>query len=110
MAESVVRSAIEKDYQRFQNEFYELLRIRSISPVTGFEKEVLACAQKMAGFMNAAGIHARVYETEGNPIVYGETDQKPGRPTILIYGHYDVQPEGDLSQWDSDPYIMVPRK
>lgn len=99
------QSYINANYQRFQDELFALLRIPSVSPVPGFESEVQACAEAFAGQMNAVGIRARVYQTAGNPIVYGETEQIPGRPTILIYGHYDVQPAGDRSLWESDPYI-----
>ena len=95
---------IDDNYQQFQDELFELLRLPSISPVPGFEKEVQACAAAFAEKMNAVGISAKVYQTEGNPIVYGETEQKEGLPTVLIYGHYDVQPEGNLDNWNSAPY------
>ena len=98
------RSYIEANYQRFQEELFELLHIPSVSPVAGFEDAVQACAASFAQHMNAVGIRAKVYPTAGNPIVYGETEQIPGRPTVLIYGHYDVQPAGDLTLWESDPY------
>jgi len=98
------KSYIDANYGRFQDELYELLRIPSVSPVPGFEKDIQACATAFADKMNDVGIRARVYQTAGNPIVYGETEQIAGRPTILIYGHYDVQPAGDLSLWQSDPY------
>jgi len=97
-------SYIDRNYQRFEDELFDLLRIKSISPVAGFEHDIQKCAEAFAKTMNEAGIAARVYQTEGNPIVYGETEQREGRPTVLIYGHYDVQPEGDLALWDSPPY------
>lgn len=104
MTNTSVRDVIEQAYLRFQEEFFTLLRIPSISPVPGYEADVMHCAQQFAHYMNEVGIQTKVYETEGNPIVFGQTEQKPGRPTILIYGHYDVQPEGDVSLWDSNPY------
>ena len=101
---SSFQSYINANYARFQDELYELLRIPSVSPVAGFQKDIQACAEAFACQMNTVGIRAKVYQTAGNPIVYGETEQIPGRPTILIYGHYDVQPAGDLGLWESDPY------
>lgn len=101
---SSFKSFINENYERFQDELFELLRIPSVSPVPGFDKDIRACAEAFAKQMNAVGIRAKVYSTAGNPIVYGETEQLPERPTILIYGHYDVQPEGELSLWDSAPY------
>lgn len=81
-----------------------LLRMKSISPVPGFESEVDRCAQAFADLMESSGIQSTVYQTDGNPIVFGQTPEQPGCRTILIYGHYDVQPEGDLQTWNSDPY------
>ena len=95
---------LDQHYSRFQDELFSLLRVPSISPVEGFKKDVQECAALFADYMNAAGIKAEVWQTDGNPIVYGETEQIEGRPTVLVYGHYDVQPEGDLQNWNSDPY------
>lgn len=106
---SEFRSYIDANYETFEKELFELLRIPSVSPVSGFEKEVAQCAEVFAARMNELGIAAKVCPTAGNPVIYGETEQIPGRPTVLIYGHYDVQPEGDLANWDSDPYEPVVR-
>src|SRR5690606_34085057 len=51
-----------------------------------------------------AGIKAEIIETSGHPVVIAEGEQRPGRPTVLIYGHYDVQPEGDLKLWHTGPF------
>jgi len=99
-----IESFVEKNYERYEEELFELLRIPSISPVPGFEKDILECAEAFSKLMNSAGIKTKVYQTNGNPIVYGETEYKEGRTTILFYGHYDVQPEGDVGLWDSPPY------
>ncbi len=99
-----MKKYIDDNYLRFQDELYSLLRIPSISPVSGYESEVFRCACAFAEMMNQTGIQTRIFNTSGNPIVYGETKQQPDKPTILIYGHYDVQPEGDKNLWISAPY------
>lgn len=93
----------------YVDELTPLLRMKSISPVPGYEAEVQECAQAFACLMENAGITSTVYQTDGNPIVFGQTPEQPGCRTILIYGHYDVQPEGDPGIWQSDPYEPVIR-
>ena len=95
---------IEESQSQYVQELTELCRFKSISPVPGYEKEIRACAEAFAALMRSAGMESTVFETAGNPIVFGQTPVQPGCRTVLIYGHYDVQPEGDLSKWDSDPY------
>lgn len=93
----------------FLDGLFELVRIPSVSPLPGYEENIQACAEKFSQLMEACGLKTAIYPTAHNPVVYGEGPQVPGRPTILIYGHYDVQPEGDLSEWHSDPYEPVIR-
>ena len=95
---------ILSNQKRYLDELFPLLRCKSIGPFPQYKKEIIECASMMAQCMENAGLKADLFETEGNPIVYGESLQRNGLPTILFYGHYDVQPEGDLSKWVSDPY------
>ncbi len=102
---------IEAHKQRFLDELLELLRIPSISADPAYAAEVKRCAEKVADFLRAAGAdNVEVIPTKGHPIVYGEKIIDPARPTVLIYGHYDVQPPDPLELWDSPPFEPVIRK
>lgn len=95
---------ILSNQKRYLAELFPLLQCKSISPLPQYKNDLLTCANMMKALMENIGLKASVFETDGNPIVFGETLQRKGLPTILFYGHYDVQPEGDLSKWESDPY------
>jgi acetylornithine deacetylase/succinyl-diaminopimelate desuccinylase-like protein len=82
----------------------DLCRIPSISTRPECKKDVAAAAQWVCDLCNRIGLKARVHPTEGHPIVYAEHCQVPGAPTFLVYGHFDVQPEGDLNLWDAGPF------
>ncbi|MBV7441698.1 dipeptidase [Weeksellaceae bacterium TAE3-ERU29] len=99
---------IQDNKQRFLDELFELLRIPSISADSAYKKDILATADKTAEFLKAAGVeNVEVCKTEGNPIVYGEKIINPDLPTVLVYGHYDVQPPDPLDLWDSEPFEPV---
>ena len=83
-------------------ELSELLRIPSISNDPARRGDLRAAAEWVAGRLAWAG--GRVVETDGHPVVLGEWLGAPGAPTILVYGHYDVQPPGDEAEWDSPPF------
>ncbi|MBU3745572.1 MAG: M20 family dipeptidase, partial [Sediminibacterium sp.] len=99
-----------KDYQaahqeRFLQELLELLRIPSISARSENKESMLACAELVKKRLLEAGADsATIYPTEGHPIVYGEKIIDPSKPTILVYGHYDVQPADPLELWKSGPF------
>ena len=95
---------IDSNQSGFLDELYGLVRIPSISLIPGFEQPMRECAEAFSAILNRIGVKSSIYQTKGNPVVYGETEQKPGYPTILIYGHYDVQPPGDESEWMSAPF------
>ena len=91
--------------ERFLNELLELLRIPSVSARTENKADMLACAQLVQQRLTEAGADTvHIYETEGHPIVYGEKIIDPAKPTILVYGHYDVQPADPLDLWKSGPF------
>ena len=87
-----------KDYQqknkvRFLNELLELLRIPSISARSENKPDMQKCAEAVKQRLLEAGADkAEVFQTQGHPIVYGEKIIDPKKPTVLVYGHYDVQP------------------
>jgi acetylornithine deacetylase/succinyl-diaminopimelate desuccinylase-like protein len=91
--------------ERFLNELLELLRIPSVSARTENKADMLACAKLVQQRLEEAGADTvSIYETAGHPIVYGEKIIDPAKPTILVYGHYDVQPADPLDLWKSGPF------
>ncbi len=102
-----------KDYQqqhqdRFLNELLDLLRIPSISADSQYKGDVARCADAVkASLLQAGCTHAEICPTDGHPIVYGEIIIDPAKPTVLVYGHYDVQPADPLDLWHSGPFEPV---
>lgn len=96
------RAASQRD--RYVAELLEFLRIPSISADSRRRDEMNRCAEFVAAKLTAAGVAARIFPTDGHPIVYGELLAAPGRPTVLVYGHYDVQPPEPLDLWKSPPF------
>lgn len=102
-----------KEYQsenkeRFLDELLELLRIPSVSADSKYKADVARCAEAVKEHMLKAGCDkAEVCATAGHPIVYGEKIVDASLPTVLVYGHYDVQPADPLNLWDSGPFEPV---
>jgi acetylornithine deacetylase/succinyl-diaminopimelate desuccinylase-like protein len=95
----------EKNNARFLEELLNLLRIPSVSAKSEHNDDMQACAKAVAKSLTDAGAQvATIYETEGHPIVYGEIIIDPSFPTVLVYGHYDVQPADPLELWNSGPF------
>lgn len=102
-----VLQRIESEQEGYLDELKEYLRIPSISTDPEYREEVLRCADFVVDRMKDAGLEARRIEPGGNggyPLVYGEWTGAPGKPTILFYGHYDVQPADPLELWDNPPF------
>jgi len=90
---------------RFVGELLELLRIPSISSLPDHKPHVRSAAEWIAARMNQAGIESvRIMPTGGHPVVYGDWLHAPGKPTVLIYGHFDVQPVDPLELWENHPF------
>jgi acetylornithine deacetylase/succinyl-diaminopimelate desuccinylase-like protein len=102
-----------KDYQqqhkdRFLNELLELLRIPSVSARSEHKDDMTHCANVVKQRLQEAGATTvDIYPTPGHPIVYGEKIIDPSKPTVLVYGHYDVQPADPLELWNSGPFEPV---
>lgn len=102
-----------KDYQaqhkdRFLNELLELLRIPSVSADSRHNEDTKRCAEAVKQRLVDAGAEkVEVCPTAGHPIVYGEKIIDPSLPTVLVYGHYDVQPPDPLDLWTSPPFEPV---
>lgn len=100
-----MRQYIENNKERFFEELFELLRIPSISSSSEHKQDMYRCAEKLTELLKAAGADkAQVYETTGHPVVFGEKIIDPAKPTVLIYGHYDVQPVDPIELWKSAPF------
>jgi acetylornithine deacetylase/succinyl-diaminopimelate desuccinylase-like protein len=96
---------IEQNKQRFLDELFAFLRIPSISTSPDHKGDVAAAAQFVAQQLSAAGLeHVEVIPTGRHPLVYGDWLHAPGKPTVLCYGHYDVQPPDPLELWHSAPF------
>ena len=98
----------EKNKDRFLEELLALLRIPSVSARTENKNDMLTCAEAVKkSLLDAGATTATIYPTEGHPIVYGEKIIDPALPTVLVYGHYDVQPADPLELWNSGPFDPV---
>ncbi len=96
---------ISENKQRYVDELFELLKIASISADPAYKDEVLKCAEVCAEHLRNAGADAvEVCKTEGYPIVFGEKILDQNLPTVLVYGHYDVQPPDPLDLWKKPPF------
>ncbi len=110
MDRSTINTYIDKNRQRFLDELFELLRIPSISADISCKGDIRKAAETVRDRLLEAGVSsAEVHDTAGNPIVYGERIIEEGKPTILVYGHYDVQPADPLELWHTPPFEPVIR-
>ena len=82
----------------------ELLRIPSVSAVADRAPDIRRAAEWVAGRLRRLGLATELIETEGHPLVYAESPPVPGAPTVLVYGHYDVQPVDPLDEWLTPPF------
>ncbi len=100
----------ENNYERFIEELKEYIRIPSISTLPENKGDMMQCAKFVEKKLQDAGIEkTKIYETAGHPIVFGEWMNAPGKPTVLVYGHYDVQPVDPIELWSSPPFEPVIR-
>ncbi len=96
---------IQVNRERYLDELKALLAIPSISALPEHAGDVRRCAEWCGDEMRRVGLeNVRLFETPGNPVVYGDWLGAPGAPTVLFYGHYDVQPVDPLHLWDSPPF------
>ena len=99
---------IQENKERFYEELFSLLRIPSISAKPEHKPDMLRCAERLKELILEAGADkAGVYPTAGNPVVYAEKILDPTYKTVLVYGHYDVQPPEPLEKWRTDPFEPV---
>lgn len=105
-----INTYIKQNSDRFLEELFALLRIPSVSADSKFTEDTRRAAEFVRDRIKEAGADlAEIFETPGHPIVYGEKIVDPSLPTVLIYGHYDVQPADPYELWDSPPFEPVIR-
>lgn len=106
-----LKQYIASNSERFLEELVDLLKIPSVSADPAYKNEVFKAADFVKNSLEAAGVdQAEICPTAGYPIVYGEKIIDPDAPTVLVYGHYDVQPADPLELWDSPPFEPVIKK
>jgi acetylornithine deacetylase/succinyl-diaminopimelate desuccinylase-like protein len=100
-----IKEYVEQNKQRFLDELFELLRFPSVSADPKYKPDVLKTADYVAQKLRDAGAEkVEVCDTAGYPIVYGEKIIDPAKPSVLVYGHYDVQPPDPLELWKTPPF------
>ena len=106
-----IQSYIKDNKERFLNELIDLLKIPSVSADSAYKKDVLLTADFVLESLKRAGCdNVEMCETPGYPIIYGEKIIDKNLPTILVYGHYDVQPADPIDLWTSPPFEPVIKK
>ncbi|HIO66834.1 MAG TPA: dipeptidase [Flavobacteriales bacterium] len=105
---SEVLEYVEQNKDRFLEELMELLRIPSVSADPKYKNDVNRAAEYISEKLQSAGAdNVEICSTAGHPIVYGEKLLDPSLPTVLVYGHYDVQPADPIDLWNSPPFEPV---
>jgi acetylornithine deacetylase/succinyl-diaminopimelate desuccinylase-like protein len=95
---------LRKNDSRIHDELFDFLRIPSVSAKSEHNGDTKRAAEWVKSSLDQIGVPAKIYPTAGHPIVVGEWRKAPGAPTVLIYGHYDVQPAEPLELWTSPPF------
>lgn len=98
-------SFVDSNKDRYLSELKDFLAIPSVSSQKNHAPDMRRCAQWVADHMRTVGMqNIQIFETKGHPVVYSEWTGAPGKPTVLFYGHYDVQPVDPLNLWTSPPF------
>jgi acetylornithine deacetylase/succinyl-diaminopimelate desuccinylase-like protein len=106
-----INNYIQQNKERFINELIELLKIPSVSADSAYSQDVIDTSEAVKRSLEKAGCDkVEICETDGYPIVYGEKIIDPNLPTVLVYGHYDVQPPDPMELWTSPPFEPVIKK
>jgi acetylornithine deacetylase/succinyl-diaminopimelate desuccinylase-like protein len=90
--------------KRFVAEWKEFLSFRSISADPTYREECISCANWLSGHLQGVGFQTEVWPSESLPLVYGVLPGNPKKPSVIFYGHYDVQPVDPLNLWTSPPF------
>src|SRR5881296_1445425 len=90
--------------ENYLEEYYSFLRFPSVSTDDRYKQKLEECAQWLEEKLTSIGLETQLVPTRGHPIVWARNKHQPGRRTVLIYGHYDVQPPDPLDLWNSPPF------
>jgi acetylornithine deacetylase/succinyl-diaminopimelate desuccinylase-like protein len=111
MEKSDITSYLDQNKDRLLNELIDLLKIPSISADSKYKADVMKTAEAVKQRLIEAGADkVELSPTKGNPVIYGEKIIDPKKPTVIVYGHYDVQPADPIELWDSPPFEPVIKK
>jgi acetylornithine deacetylase/succinyl-diaminopimelate desuccinylase-like protein len=111
MERKVIETYVNSNKDRFLNELLDLLKIPSISAKPEHKSDMEKTAEAVKQRLIEAGADkVEICETKGHPVVYGEKMIDPAKPTVIVYGHYDVQPAEPLDLWDSPPFEPIIKK
>ena len=91
----------------YLEDYYTFLRFPSISTDDAYSEKLAECAHWLVEKLNGIGLEAQLVSTPGHPVVWAKNKHQPGRTTVMLYGHYDVQPPDPLELWDSPPFTPV---
>ncbi|HRP61508.1 MAG TPA: M20/M25/M40 family metallo-hydrolase, partial [Vicingus sp.] len=106
-----IKNYIQENKERFINELIDLLKIPSISADKAYSNDVVKTAEEVKKRLIEAGAeHVEICPTAGYPIVYADKIIDTNLPTVLVYGHYDVQPADPINLWDSPPFEPIIKK
>ena len=104
-----LRARVRELMPQVRADLEDLTRIPSVSLDSFDQAHVQASAERTAELLRAEGLDVEIVSEGGRPAVIGHVDGPEGAPTVLLYAHHDVQPPGDLADWDSDPFEPVER-
>lgn len=99
-----VFTSLDEKQAGYLEELKEYLRIPSVSTDPEHKADVLRCSEFLLGKLEAAGLEAESIAIDGNPLIYAEWTKAEGKPTVLFYGHYDVQPADPIEEWRNPPF------
>ena len=91
----------------YLEDFFTFLRFPSISTDDSYKEKLAECAHWLVEKLNGVGLEAQLVSTPGHPVIWAKNKHQPGRKTVMLYGHYDVQPPDPLDLWDSPPFDPV---
>ena len=95
---------LDKNADLFEEELFEFLRIPSVSTDSGFDSQTSEAGAWIAEKLSSTGLDTEIIQTNRHPIVYSQSKPVPGKPIVLVYGHYDVQPPDPLDEWETPPF------
>ena len=100
-----ITDQVDTNRERYLEELKEFIAIESVSSQKEHDADMRRCAEWILNHLHSIGVQdVRIFETAGHPVVYAEWNGAPGKPTVLFYGHYDVQPVDPLNLWTSPPF------